>query len=552
MQTDSILEILVYYFLLTALALPLGRWLVLLLNSSERDGVEDGMNWKRYCTAVLTFSCVCFLGLLFILKFQNLLPFNAQNFEGLAWPLAFNTAASFVTNTNWQAYGGESTLSLFSQTLGLSVQNFLSAAVGICVLAALVRGLRNRENGLIGNFWRDLRRVTFFFLLPLSLFLSVLLIQQGVPQTLSETIDYTTLETNQASKIPIGLVASQVSIKQLGTNGGGYYNSNSAHPLENPTPLTNLYEVLAILLIPSACCFAFGELIRDKRQGFALYILMAGVGFVATILTTHFEQSPSSKLYPSTISLTHSSQSSGGNMEGKEVRFGITDSAIWAVATTAASNGSVNSMHDSFTPLGGLVPMVMMQLGEVIFGGVGSGLYGMIAFVIVTVFIAGLMVGRTPEYLGKKIDVFEMKMVSLVVLVPCILTLVGAALPVAMGEGSASVSNPGPHGFSQILYAYSSMANNNGSAFGGFSSALPLHLWLGGIVMILARFLIIVPILALAGSFSIKKITPPSAGTLPTHTLLFSTLLLGIILIVGALTFVPALVLGPIAEHFLN
>ncbi len=479
------------------------------------------------------------------------MPLNPEGFDGLSWGLAFNTAASFVSNTNWQAYGGETTMSLFSQAVGLSVQNFISAAVGLCVLAALIRGLKNKESGLVGNFWKDLYRITFFFLLPLSIVVSVLLIQQGVPQTTKSSVEVSKYETNESIKIPLGLVASQVAIKQLGTNGGGFFNVNSAHPLENPTPLSNLYQVLAILLIPAACCHAFGLMIGDKRQGWALYSVMLLVSLFATFMTLYFEQNPNLKFFPSNVSTVSSVDAPGGNMEGKEMRFGIAASSIWAVATTAASNGSVNAMHDSFTPLGGLIPMVMMQLGEVIFGGVGSGLYGMLAFVIVTVFIAGLMVGRTPEYLGKKIEVFEMKMVSLIVLVPCILVLVGVGITIFFGVGEGSVSNPGPHGFSQILYAYSSMGNNNGSAFGGFSSGLPLHLWLGGIVMLLSRFLIIIPILALAGSLGAKKITPPSAGTLPTHTILFSTLLIGIILIVGALTFFPALVLGPIVEHLL-
>ena len=486
-----------------------------------------------------------------LLKYQHYLPFNPQGFDGMTWALAFNTAASFVTNTNWQAYGGESSLSLFSQTAGLTVQNFVSAAVGLCVMAALIRGIKNHESGMIGNFWRDLNRVIICFLLPLSIVLSLLLNQQGVPQTITAYLNIQTYESAKDAKIPLGLVASQVAIKQLGTNGGGFYNANSAHPLENPTPISNLYELLAILLIPAACCFAFGAMIKDKRQGWALYGVMLLVSIFATVFTAYFEQNPQSKYFPSSINIQPSSESAGGNMEGKEVRFGIAASSLWAVATTAASNGSVNAMHDSFTPLGGLVPMVMMQLGEVIFGGVGSGLYGMLAFVLVTVFIAGLMVGRTPEYLGKKIEVFEMKMVSLIVLVPCILVLAGTALTIFCGLGSSSVSNPGPHGFSQILYAYSSMGNNNGSAFGGFSSGLPLHLWWGAITMILSRFLIIVPVLALAGNIGAKKITPPSAGTLPTHTVLFSFLLLGVILIVGALTFVPALVLGPVIEHLL-
>ena len=554
MPLSTLFQIVFYYAILTVLAVPVGLWLSWCLppqGAGSSNTKFPSMNWKAYASCVLTFSLVCLAALLLTLRYQNLLPFNSQGFEGLSWGLAFNTAASFVTNTNWQAYGGETTMSGFSQTVGLSVQNFVSAAVGLSVMAALIRGLKNNESGLIGNFWRDLNRVTFYFLVPLSIALSILLIQQGVPQTTKNSVEVSDYETKEIVKIPLGFIASQVAIKQLGTNGGGFFNVNSAHPLENPTPLSNLYQLLAILLIPAACCHAFGHMIGDRRQGWTLYGVMLLVSIVATLMTASFEQNPNSKFYPTTVSLSNSVDAPGGNMEGKEARFGIAASSIWAIATTAASNGSVNSMHDSFTPLGGLMPMVMMQLGEVIFGGVGSGLYGMLAFVIVTVFIAGLMVGRTPEYLGKKIEVFEMKMVSLIVLVPCILVLVGVALTVSLGIGGGSVSNPGPHGFSQILYAYSSIGNNNGSAFAGFSAGLPFHLWFGGFAMILSRFLIIVPILALAGSIGAKKITPPSAGTLPTHTLLFSTLLVGIILIVGALTFVPALVLGPIVEHLM-
>jgi len=552
MPLSTLFQIIFFYVVLTALSIPIGSWLRWCL-SPQNDPNEKypSMNWKSYCLNMLSFSLISLTALLLLLKFQNFLPLNPESFDGLSWGLAFNTAASFVSNTNWQAYGGETTMSLFSQAVGLSVQNFVSAAVGLCVMAALIRGLKNKESGLVGNFWKDLQRVTFLFLVPLSLVLSVLLIQQGVPQSFQASVETSNYESNDQVKIPLGMVASQVAIKQLGTNGGGFYNVNSAHPLENPTPLSNLFQVLAILLIPAACCHAFGLMIGDKRQGWALYCVMLFVSVTATLITAYSEQNPNSKFFPTEVSITNSIDAPAGNMEGKETRFGIAASSIWAVATTAASNGSVNSMHDSFTPIGGLIPMVMMQLGEVIFGGTGSGLYGMIAFVIVTVFIAGLMVGRTPEYLGKKIEVFEMKMVSLIVLIPCILVLVGVGLTISFGIGEGSVSNPGPHGFSQILYAYSSMGNNNGSAFGGFSSGLPLHLWVGGIVMLLSRFLIMIPILALAGSVGARKITPPSAGTLPTHTLLFSTLLIGIILIVGALTFFPALVLGPIIENLL-
>ena len=553
MTANSLVQVLIFYALLTLLSVPLGKLMVRFFNQHEGSrGNYPTMTWREYSFALIYFSLISLATLTLVLKFQNFLPYNQANLPGLSWALAVNTAVSFVTNTNWQAYGGETTLSIFSQTLGLAVQNFLSAAVGLCVLAVLCRGLIYREQYSIGNFWYDLKNFSLKFLLPISFCTAVLLIAGGVPQTLSSTQPYTPVEASSVEQtIPTGMVASQIAIKQLGTNGGGYFNVNSAHPLENPSPFTNLIELLAILLIPAACCHAFGYFIKDLRQGWALYAVMAFVAVASTLLVISFEQNPNPKYFADAVSLQASAEQSGGNMEGKETRFGVTNSALWAVATTAASNGSVNAMHDSFTPLGGLVPLLLMQLGEVIFGGVGSGLYGMLAFVIVTVFIAGLMVGRTPEYLGKKIDVFEMKMVSLVVLIPCLLVLVGSAFTIALGYGSSSVSNPGPHGFSQILYAYSSMGNNNGSAFGGFAASAPIHLWMGAVIMFLSRYLIILCILALAGSLAAKRYTPVTTGTLPTHTVLFNCLLLAVILIVGALTFIPALVLGPIIEQLI-
>jgi K+-transporting ATPase ATPase A chain len=418
------LEIITYYLIITILSYPLGKWLAFCLKSNNKS---TEMTWKQYCLSVLSFSFISFIFLILILKYQNLLPLNGANHTGLSWALSFNTAASFVTNTNWQAYGGEATLSVFSQTFGLCVQNFLSAAVGLSVLAVLIRGLVNKENNYIGNFWQDLRSIILYFLLPLSTTLSVLLIIEGVPQTLKAKTQIYSYESSAAQDIPLGMVASQIAIKQLGTNGGGYYNVNSAHPLENPTPLSNMLQMLSILLIPAACCHALGILIKDQRQGWALYLVMLFIALSSTFLTCYFEHNPNSKYFPENVA------SNINNMEGKETRFGIVNSSIWAVATTAASNGSVNSMHDSFTPLGGLIPLLMMQLGEVIFGGVGSGLYGMIAFVIVTVFISGLMIGRTPEYLGKKIDAYDIKMASIVVLIPCILVLVGTAVGLDQG-----------------------------------------------------------------------------------------------------------------------
>jgi K+-transporting ATPase ATPase A chain len=457
--------------------------------------------------------------------------------------------------------------------IGLSVQNFVSAAQGMAVLVAVIRGFTRRTAGSIGNFWVDLTRSTLYILLPLSLILAVLLVSQGVVQNFSpyktvplvQTINYDNPKMDADGKpvltadgkpvtepakateqsLPLGPAASQIAIKQLGTNGGGFYNVNSAHPYENPTPFSNFLEVLAILIISAALCYTFGKMVRDKRQGWALLAAMLVIFIPLLIICYSAEQAGNPLL--TAIGLDHS----GGNMEGKEVRFGVTNSALWATATTAASNGSVNAMHDSFSPLGGLVPMVLMQLGEIVFGGVGSGLYGMIAFAIMAVFIAGLMVGRTPEYLGKKIEAFEVKMAAIVILVPCCFVLLGTAIASVTSAGVAGISNPGPHGFSQMLYAFSSMSNNNGSAFAGLSANTVFYNTLGGIAMLFGRFWTMIPMLAIAGSLAAKKNVPPSAGTLPTHTPLFIAMLVGVIIIVAALTFFPALGLGPIAEHLM-
>ena len=569
MKTADILQLSIYSLLLLIVAYPLGSWLATVLDKKNSSiinchdallkkvvGAEQlaEMSWKKYAQSVLLFSVISIGVTYLVLRFQNLLPLNTRSLPGMTADAAFNTAVSFVTNTNWQMYSGEASLSVFSQMVGLTVQNFVSAAVGIAVLAALARGLNRKESKTIGNFWVDLSRITILFLIPLSVAVATFLCWQGVPQTFNETVLYTAFEKadDAPNTIVLGPIASQVAIKQLGTNGGGYFNANSAHPLENPTPLSNLIQCLAILAIPAACVFAFGQLVGDKRQGWAICIAMFILFFASAVATMSFERAPNyTTNAQSIIAADPTDAVAGGNMEGKEVRFGVGSSALWAVATTAASNGSVNSMHDSYTPFGGMIPMVLMQLGEVVFGGVGSGLYGMFAFIIVTVLIAGLMVGRTPEYLGKKIEPFEMKMVSLIVLIPCLLALAGTAVTIGFDVASQSVSNPGAHGFSQILYAYSSMANNNGSAFGGFGSGLPFHTLAGGIVMFVSRFWLAIPVIALAGSFAAKKQTPVSAGTLPTHTTLFITLVLGVILIVGALTFIPALVLGPVVEHLL-
>jgi K+-transporting ATPase ATPase A chain len=597
MTVNGILQIVLYMIVLTALVKPLGGYMARvyqaepcgldrILGPLERllyrmFGIrpDDEMSWKAYAGAAILFKLAFFFLLYMILRLQGMLPLNPQGFPGVAPDLAFNTAVSFITNTNWQAYGGESTLSYLSQMMGLGVQNFVSAAQGMAVLVVLIRGFTRRTASTIGNFWVDLTRSTLYILLPLSLIMAVLLVSQGVVQNFSPYKNVALLQTIthdnpkldadgkpvltgdgkpvtepvQAAEqtLPMGPAASQISIKQLGTNGGGFFNVNSAHPFENPTPLSNFLELLALLLIPAALCYTFGRMVGDKRQGWALLAAMFIIFIPLLILCYSSEQAGNPLLTSAGIDQTSSNLQTGGNMEGKEVRFGIANSALWATATTAASNGSVNAMHDSFSPLGGLVPMVMMQLGEVVFGGVGSGLYGMLAFAIVTVFIAGLMVGRTPEYLGKKIGTFEMKMASIVILVPCCFVLLGTAVASVTGAGVSSISNLGPHGFSQMLYAFSSMSNNNGSAFGGLNANTMFYNTLGGIAMLFGRFWTIIPVLAIAGSLAAKKYVPPSAGTLPTHTPLFILFLSGVVIIIGALTFFPALGLGPIAEHLM-
>jgi K+-transporting ATPase ATPase A chain len=484
---------------------------------------------------------------------------------------------SFITNTNWQGYGGESTMSYLTQMLGLAVQNFVSAATGMAVLVALIRGFVRKEAKGIGNFWVDLVRSTVYVLIPLGVVLSLVLVSQGMPQTfdkyatatLTQPVTYdnpktgpdgqplkdekgnpvTEKATATEQSIPLGPVASQIAIKQLGTNGGGFYNVNSAHPLENPTPLSNFLEVLAILLIPAALCYTFGKMVGDTRQGWAILAAMTIV-FVALLVSVYaLEAQPNPSLVKLGADQLASATNIGGNMEGKEVRFGVADSALWATATTSASNGSVNSMHDSFMPLAGMIPMWLLQLGEVIFGGVGSGLYGMIMFALVTVFVAGLMIGRTPEYLGKKIGAFEIKMASIAILLPPLLVLCGAAVGVLLDAGKAGVANPGAHGFSEILYAFSSASNNNGSAFAGLSANTPFYNTALGICMWFARYWLIIPVLALAGALAATKRVPASAGTLPTHTPLFVFVLIGTVITVGALTFIPALALGPVVEH---
>lgn len=587
MTGNGFLQITVYLTVLLALAQPLGwymariyrgktirpmRWIAPIERLIYRvAGVEpeQEMRWTEYATALLMFNLLGLLSVYALQRLQAVLPFNPLALPAVSPDSAFNTAISFATNTNWQGYGGETTMSYLTQMLGLTVQNFVSAATGMAVLAALTRGFIRRGQSTIGNFWVDMTRGVLYILLPLSFLLALALVGQGVVQTfdpyqkvaLTEPLSYqqtgqdangrTASETVvvREQMLALGPAASQVAIKQLGTNGGGFFNVNSAHPFENPTPLSNFLEMLAILLIPAALCHTFGAMVGDARQGWAILAAMTLI-FVALIFATvPAEQSGNPLLTVLGVDQSVSSLQAGGNMEGKEARFGIVNSALWAVATTAASNGSVNAMHDSFTPLGGLFPMWLMQLGEVVYGGVGSGLYGMIVFALVAVFVAGLMIGRTPEYLGKKVEAFEMKMASVAILIPPLVVLGGAAVAVIADAGKSSVFNPGAHGFSEVLYAFSSAGNNNGSAFGGLSANTPFYNLMLGFAMLCARYWLMVPVLAIAGSLAAKKIVPAGLGTLPTHTPLFVALLIGTVLMVGALTFVPALALGPIVEH---
>lgn len=572
MTGNDWLQLLLYLTVLLLLVKPLGgfmariyqgesTWLSRVAQPFERliyrlmgVRVDEEMTWKRYTAALLLFNGLGVLVVYSLQRLQASLPLNPMSMTAVAPQLAWNTAVSFVSNTNWQAYGGESTMSYLTQMLGLTVQNFVSAATGMAVLVALARGISRKETGALGSFWVDLTRSTLYILLPLSLLLAGLLVSQGVVQSLDSyrtvpLVEATGPDTARVTEqvIPLGPAASQIAIKQLGTNGGGFFNVNSAHPFENPTPFSNFLEVLSILLIPASLCYTFGALIRDKRQGWALLAAMTIVFVALLIPAVLAEQRVNPQM---TAALGEVAGHAHGFWEGKEARFGIANSALWAVATTAASNGSVNAMHDSFSPLGGMIPMWLMQLGEIIYGGAGSGLYGMLLFAIVAVFIAGLMVGRTPEYLGKKIEAYEMKMASIAILVPNILVLGFTAIAVSTAAGRAGVFNPGAHGFSEVLYAFSSMGNNNGSAFGGLGANAPLYNLLGGIAMFLSRFWVIVPVMAVAGSLARKKQVPVGDGTLPTHTPLFVVLLIGTLVLVGALTHVPGLALGPIVEHF--
>ncbi len=521
---------------------------------------QEEMDWKTYAFAMLLFTLVGLITLYGLQRLQAILPLNPQNLSAVAPDLSFNTSVSFNSNTNWQSYGGETTMSYLTQMIGLAVHNFLSAAIGMAVLIALIRGFVRHSAQTIGNAWVDMTRSMLYILIPLSLILAIVLVSQGVVQTFSSSQKAQLLQPTQDANgqtvteqtIAVGPAASQIAIKQLGTNGGGFFNVNSAHPFENPTPLSNFLEMLAILLIPASLCYTFGKMVNDTKQGWALLTAMTLIFVVMLSVAVWAEQRGNPVLTQLGVNQTASATQPGGNMEGKEVRFGITNSALWATATTSASNGSVNSMHDSFTAIGGLVPMWMMQLGEVVFGGVGSGLYGMLAFVIVAVFIAGLMIGRTPEYLGKKIESYEMKMASLMVLIPVVCVLLGTAIAVLVPLGKSAVANPGAHGFSEILYAFSSASNNNGSAFAGLATNNMFYNIALGLAMLLGRYWLMIPALAIAGSLVRKKHVPPSVGTLPTHTPLFIIWLITVVIIVGALSFFPALSLGPFVEHLMR
>ncbi len=601
MTTQSIVLLVMFLVVLLALAWPLGvvlarvgdgtvaaipglgwlgkleRLLYRAADIADQDGQAQGQGWKTYAIALLSFNALGALAVYGLQRLQAFLPLNPQGMANVSPDSAFNTAVSFVANTNWQGYSGEQTMSYLTQMLVLTGQNFFSAATGMAVCFALIRGFSSRSSKSIGNFWADVTRSTLYVLLPLSLILAIFLAGQGVIQNFSaykevqliDAVTYTQPKvdadnqpikdangqpvtetlTTRTQTLAMGPVASQEAIKMLGTNGGGFFNANSAHPYENPTALTNFVQMLAIFLIPAGLCFAFGRMVGDRRQGWAVLGAMTVLFVAATLVVMSAEQQVHPALQALHIDQTASSLQSGGNMEGKETRFGISASTLFAAVTTAASCGAVNSMHDSFTPIGGMIPMVLMQFGEVIFGGVGSGLYGMLIFAILAVFIAGLMIGRTPEYLGKKIQAYEMKMTSIAILVTPTLVLAGTALAVMTDLGRAGILNPGAHGFSEILYALSSAANNNGSAFAGLSANTPFYNTLLAVAIWFGRFAVIVPILAVAGSLAGKQRLGANAGTMPTHGPMFIGLLIGVVVLVGVLNYVPALALGPVVEH---
>lgn len=573
---QAILQYGFYLIILVVLAIPLGSYMGKVMNGEKvflskillpcenfiyrmlKIDKKEDMHWKKYAMCTLAFNAIGFAFLYLLLVLQRFLPLNPENIEGNSWHLAFNTASSFITNTNWQAYSGESALSYFSQMMGLTVQNFVSAALGIVVLFALIRGFVRVEEKGVGNFFIDMTRTILYVLIPLSIVVTLGIASQGVVQsfkpyetvTLVEPIELEDGSVVTEQVVPLGPAASQIAIKQLGTNGGGFMGANSAHPLENPTPFSNLLEMISILLIPAALCFTFGRNVKDKKQGIAIFSAMFIMLIIALSVIAVNEHAATPQLAQEGAVNILAENQAGGNMEGKEARFGIATSGTWAAFTTAASNGSVNSMHDSYTPIGGMVTMLLMQLGEVVFGGVGCGLYGMLGFAILTVFIAGLMVGRTPEYLGKKIEPFEMKMAVLVCLATPIGILVGSGIAALIPTIADSLNNSGTHGFSELLYAYSSAGGNNGSAFAGFNANTPFLNVSIGLVMLFARFAPMVATLAIAGSLVGKKKVAVSVGTLPTHNALFVGLLIFIVLLIGALSFFPALALGPIAEYF--
>ncbi|KVR31287.1 ATPase [Burkholderia ubonensis] len=596
MNANTIFQSVLFIVVLLAAAVPVARYLSAVMDGSSRvvrvfgpleralyriAGVDAGseMNWKQYAIATIAFNALGALFLYGLLRLQGWLPGNPQQFGPMTVDGAFNTAVSFVTNTNWQDYTPEQTVSYLTQMLGLTVQNFLSAATGIVVVIALIRGFARHTAQTIGNFWVDLTRVTLYVLVPMAALVAALLMSQGVIQNMKTYQDVPALQasTYAAPKLDaqgnpvkddkgnpvtvatpltkqtlaMGPVASQEAIKMLGTNGGGFFNANSAHPYENPTPFANFVQIFAILIIPAALCLVFGRMIGDRRQGIAVLAAMTVAFTVAVGVEVSAEQAGNPTLAALHVDQSAGALQAGGNMEGKETRFGIAQTGIFTVATTAASCGAVDTMHDSLTPLGGLVPMLLMQLGEVVYGGVGSGLYGMLVFALLAVFVAGLMIGRTPEYVGKKIEAYEMKMVSIVVLLTPLLVLVGTSIAVLADAGKGGILNPGPHGFSEILYAFSSAANNNGSAFAGLTVGTPFYNWMTAIAMWFGRFGTIVPVLAIAGSLAAKKRIATTSGTLPTHGPLFVVLLLGTVLLVGALTYVPALALGPGVEHLM-
>jgi K+-transporting ATPase ATPase A chain len=577
MNFFSWIQLVFYMVVLIALAKPLGSFIARVYQSERTlldpvmrpvekliyllSGVhpDSEMNWKVYAISMLMFNIIGLLVVYALQRLQGFLPLNPQGFGAVSPDSSWNTAVSFASNTNWQGYGGETTMSYLTQMAALTTQNFVSAATGMAIVIAMIRGVARHTSKTIGNFWVDLTRSVLYILLPLSFILALVLVSQGVVQTFgtykTATLLQPTTDANGSAVtqqlLAVGPAASQIAIKELGTNGGGFFNANSAHPFENPTPLSNFLEMLSILLIPAALCYTFGKMVGDTRQGWAILAAMTII-FVALLAGTIWaEQAGNPSIASQGVDIAQSNINPGGNMEGKEVRFGVMNSALWATATTAASNGSVNEMHDSNMPLGGMIPLWLMHLGEVIYGGVGSGLYGMLAFVIVAVFVAGLMVGRTPEYVGKKIEAYEMKMASLILLIPVFTALVGTAIGVMTAAGQATIYNPGPHGFTEVLYAFSSASANNGSAFAGLGANNPFYNTSLGIIMFFARYWLAIPALAIGGSLALKKKVPAGAGTLPTHTPLFIAWLIAVVIIVGALGFLPALALGPVVEHLM-